>query len=82
MSPAVLWFATGLFVALVLWALRSAYNRFKEREALRPLHDPRQLTPEQMRARDAQRVAWYFNLPQDQQTKETWDWVITDSERE
>ena len=73
----LIWFAFGLFLVLLFLTVRSLLTRRKRR---RDFYS--KLTPEQKRARAAQTVAWYFNLPEDQQTKETWDLVISDGERE
>jgi hypothetical protein len=76
------WLACGLIAALMLVVL-SLLSRFNKQRALRGLRETRsQLTPAEKRARAAQRVAWYFSLPEDRQTRETWDWVISDCERE
>jgi hypothetical protein len=75
------WIAYGSIAALMLIGL--LLTRASKRRASRGLRETHsQLTLAQKRARAAQSVAWYFNLPLDRQTPETWDMVIRECDRE
>jgi hypothetical protein len=71
-----LWLASAFFLVWLFLAALSSLIRLNERRALRRLRKAHaELSPEQKSSRVAQRVEWYFNLPEDQQTQEKWEWV-------
>lgn len=66
----VLWIASALAIAWLVLAALSALARRNEGRALQRLKKAHEeLSVEQKANRIAQRVAWYFSLPEDQQSE-------------
>src|SRR5438034_695239 len=71
-----IWVVSALFIFWFAMTAWSFVTRRNQRRALRRLRDAHaNLSPEQKADETAQRVEWYLNLPEGQQTVKTWESV-------